>query len=247
MCILRVYISIYTWVYIAFFLSTGCAKRKRIFQSSNTGIKAGELQTGTASNCTVTEVGGGSLHRLHGKPGVVLPIETQGHLWGWVALSQLFWVLYIYSCFLVSYGFAALCPFLCLLCSPKGWVQLSGVAAVPGEPGRSCLCCCSVPILTHLWSLCRHLWLSKARSCCKCEYCQELDALENWFSSLHCSGNLEINAKCAISEYVKWPVKIKKKKLLSNKSWAWEILLTLLILRCNLLQTDSAGNMLCPP
>lgn len=62
-------------------------------------------------------------------------------------------------------------------------------------------------LLTHFWSLCRHLWLSKARSFFKCEYCQELNVLENSFSSLNCSGNLEINAESTISQYVKWPVK----------------------------------------
>lgn len=38
-----------------------------------------------------------------------------------------------------------------------------------------------------------------------------------------------------------------KKKKKRNYCWTWEIVLTLLILRCNLLQADSAGNMLCPP
>lgn len=47
--------GVYLFIHIAFFLSTGCTKRKWIFQSSDTGIKAGELQTGTAPSCSVTE------------------------------------------------------------------------------------------------------------------------------------------------------------------------------------------------
>lgn len=61
--------------------------------------------------------GGGSLYGRHGKPVVVLTMQTQGQLQAWIALSQLFWLLHICSCFPLSCEFAALCSSLCLLCS----------------------------------------------------------------------------------------------------------------------------------
>lgn len=73
----------------------------------------------------------------------------------WVALRQLFWLLHISSCFFLSYGFAALCSFLRLLCP---WPEEAGQDSLKGpecsflglqqclvnkaDPG---LCCCSAP------------------------------------------------------------------------------------------------------
>jgi len=76
-----------------------------------------QVQLPPAVLLTEVEGGGGSLYRWHGKPVVVLTVQIQGQLQGRVALSQLFWLLPVSSCFPLLYKFAALRSFLRLLCS----------------------------------------------------------------------------------------------------------------------------------
>lgn len=130
-------------------------------------------------------------------------MQIQGQLQRWLAVGQLFWLLHICPCFPLMCGFAALCCFLCLLCSCLAFYPvfthcstarvLLAEGGWAGLPWRGVECCSSAwltrqsmlsaslfaadLLLMSFWSVCRHLWLSKARSFCKCEYCQKLDAI----------------------------------------------------------------------
>lgn len=159
------YISIYTLIYFAFFLSTGCTKRKWIFQSSNTGIKAGELQTGTASNFSVTE--------WSQKWVVVVwrdDIENQELYCPWKSRGTfgvgLHWASFSGCCISVPTFFYHVdlqpCALSSACCVPGQW----RLHRIPSKAQSAAFCCCSSAwltrqilvfaaalLLTHLWSL----------------------------------------------------------------------------------------------